>query len=222
MSASGKENEPMPTTDDARLLRIAPSTNPDGLDLTLAEARAMSGELFRRTFAVADLEEVPLVHPGRFLERAPRGCTWYVRFEAAPKKSGGKDRKQDRYVLAVKAPQMAGPEAGGGVAVAPRVYVLEAKEPDAARLEALVFLARRSGRRIRMSHWPIERIEGLSCKDLLESYRLENLGPRPDGKEDANRKKKTRETYDQAVRVFQRVFAELEIGDLKGDWLPRQ
>lgn len=212
----------MPTTDDARLLRIAPSTNPDGLDLTVAEARAMSAELFRRTFAVAGLDEVPLVHPGRFLDRAPSGSPWYVRFEAAPRKPGARDRKQDRYVLVVRAPQLAQPEFGGGVAVAPRVYVLEAKEAAAARLEALVFLARRSGRRIRMSTWPIERIESLSCRDLLESYRTENLGPRPDGKEDANRKKKTRETYDQAVRVFQRVFPELEIGDLKGDWLPRQ
>lgn len=147
---------------------------------------------------------------------------WYVRFEAAPEEPGEKDRKQDRYVLKVKAPQLAEPEAGGGLAVAPRVYVLEAKEPDAARLEALVFLARRSSRRIRMSSWPIERIESLSCRDLLESYRTTNLCPRPDGKEDANRKKKTRETYDQAVRVFQRVFPELEIGDLKGDWLPRE
>lgn len=216
------EGRPKAIADEARLLRIAPSTNPDGLDLTVAEFAAMSVELRRRTFCVDGLGDVPLVQPGRFLDRASRGLPWYVRFEAAPEKPGAKDRKTDRYVLVVKAPQFAEPEAGGGVAVAPKVYVLEAKEPDAARLEALVFLARKSGRRIRLSSWPIERIESLSCRGLLERYRIKNLGPRPDGKEDANRSNKTLRTYDQAVRVFQRVFAELEIGDLKGDWISRE
>lgn len=221
MTDDGQGKEPKPTADDARRLRIRPSTNPDGLDLTVAEFHAMSVELRRRTFDVGELGEVPLVRTGQDLDRAPRRCDWYVRFEAAPKEPGEKARRQDRFVLVVKAPQRA--DAGsGGAAAAAKVHVLEAKEADAARLEALVFLARASGRRIRMSSWPIERIESLSCWTLLERYRTKNLADRPDGKEDANRKRETRKTYDQAVRVFQRVFPELEIGDLKGDWLARE
>jgi hypothetical protein len=153
----------MPTADDARLLRTTPSTNPDGLDLTVAEARAMSCELFRRTFAVDRLDDVPLVAPGQ-LERAPRDCGWYVRFRPAPAYPGPKDRKVDSWELIVKAPQRAEPEAGGGIAVAPRSFGLRAKEPDAARLEAVVYLARKAGRRIRASTWPIERVEALSCE----------------------------------------------------------
>jgi hypothetical protein len=40
----------MPTEDDARLLRTAPSNNPDGLDLTVEETRTMSSEDFARPF----------------------------------------------------------------------------------------------------------------------------------------------------------------------------
>lgn len=218
MADDDRGREPKPTADDARLLRIGPSTNPDGLDLTVAEFNALSVELRQRTFGVSGLGEVPLVGKGHPLDRAPGGCRWYVRFEAAPKEPGEKGRKQDRYVLVVKAMRTA----EGGAALASKVHVLEAKEAEAALLEALVFLARKSGRRIRMSSWPVERIESLSCRDLLERYRKQNLGPRPDGKEDAHRKKKTRRTYDQAVRAFQRAFPEKEIGDLKDHSLARE
>ena len=204
----------MPTANDARLLRTVPSTNPDGLDLTVAEARAMSLELFVRTFGRA-LDDVPLVGPGH-LGKAPKDADWYLRLRPAPAERGPKDRKEDAIELVIKPP----PQAGAGAN--PKRTVLTAKDPDAARLEALVLAARKAGRRIRASTWPIERIEGLNCKDLLETYRTSNLLARADGKEDASRKKKTRETYDQAVRVFQRVFPEVEVGDLKGDWLHRE
>jgi hypothetical protein len=69
----------MPTDDQARLLRTVPSTNPDGLDLTVAEARALSSELFERTFGMPGLDDVPTVGPG-FLKQAPQGCGWCVRF----------------------------------------------------------------------------------------------------------------------------------------------
>src|SRR6476620_12428134 len=105
----------MPTAHDARLLRTAPSTNPDGLDLTVAEARALSRELFVRAFGVDCLDDVPLVASGH-LERAPRGCGWYVRFRPAPANPGPKDRKVDSWELIVKAPQRAEPAAGGGIA----------------------------------------------------------------------------------------------------------
>jgi len=208
----------MPTDEQARLLRTAPSTAIDGLDLTVAEARAMSRELFKRTFDVASLDDVPLVGPG-FLERAPRDCKFYVRFRPAPKNPKPKDRKADAMELVVKVPQRAEPEAGGGIAVNPKRYVLSAKEPDAARLEALVFLARKSGRRIRASTWPVERVESLSAFDLLESYIGRKLGPAPEGVSIRRGKAKTRETYRYACRAFQRAFPETEIGDLKGDWI---
>lgn len=98
MAGDGRAQEARPAADDTRPLRIRPSTNPDGLDLTVAEFHAMSVELRRRTFDVADLGEVPLVRTGHDLDRAPRRCDWYVRFEAAPKEPCGKARKQDRYV----------------------------------------------------------------------------------------------------------------------------
>ena len=70
---AGERGERPKAPDEARILRIAPSTNPDGLDLTVAEFHAMSTELRRRTFGVAGFEEVPLVHRGHFLDRAPKG-----------------------------------------------------------------------------------------------------------------------------------------------------
>lgn len=203
----------MPTADNARLLRTRPSTDPDGLDLTVAEARAMSCELFRRTFGVDRLDDVPLVAPGH-LERAPRDCGWYVRFRPAPANPGPKDRKSGGFELIVKAPRRAEPEAGGGAAARP--FGLRAKEADAARLEALVFLARKAGRRIRASTWPVERVESLSAFDLLESYIHRKLGPPPKGVKIRGRWM-TRQTCRLACRAFQRAFPEKEIGDLRGD-----
>jgi hypothetical protein len=205
----------MPTADNARLLRTAPSTNPDGLDLTVVEARALSRELFVRTFGIERIDDVPVVHPGVFLDRAERDCEWYVRWRPAPANPGTRDRKSDGYELVVKVPQRAGPEAGG-IALNPLRKMLLAKEVDGARLEALVFLARKAGRRIRASTWLIERIEGLNCSDLLQEYLATDLAPPKEGKKETKAEKKLRQTYSAAVKAFQRAFPALEVGDCKG------
>jgi hypothetical protein len=140
-----------------------------------------------------------------------------VRFRPAPDNPGPKDRKVDSYELVVKAPAGAGQESVGGKDRKP--YGLVAKEPDAARLEAIVFLARKAGRRIRASSWPIERIESLLCFDVIEKYAAVKYAEPANAKnkkEDRN-KRKMRLTYLAAVRSFQCAFPELEIGDIKGE-----
>jgi hypothetical protein len=123
---------------------------------------------------------VPLVGRGH-LEHAPRECEWYLRVRPAPKNPGPKDRKQDGYELVVKAPQRALPEAGGEIAVNPKRIGLAGKDADAARLEALVFLARKSGRKRRATNWPIERIQSLLAFDVLEKYVDTFLADKPKG-----------------------------------------
>ena len=88
-------------------MRTVPSTNPDELNLTVPEARAMDGEEFFRLFGFATLDDVPLVAPGvpGCLDRAPSDCNWYVRFRPAPKNPGAKARKRDSYELVVKRPK---------------------------------------------------------------------------------------------------------------------
>jgi hypothetical protein len=210
----------MATEDDARLLRTAPSSNPDGLDLTVEEARAMSAEELERLFGFASLDDVPLVGPGH-LKRAPRECAWYARFRPKPKNSEPKARKTDAYELVVKVPQRgrngAGPDAGGAD-VNPKRIGLDAKEPDAARLEALVYLARKQGRRRRATNWPIERIQSLLCFDLCQKYIAVYLADPPEGVVENPSKKSTRLTYRSEVRAFQAAFPELEVGDI-GDWI---
>ncbi len=203
--------------DQARLPRSAPSTNPDGLDLSVAEARAMSREEFRSVFGLASLEDVPLVAPG-FLAHPPRGCEWYVRWRPAPKNPGPKDRKVASYELVVKAPQRAVAQAGGGIVVNPKRIGLDAKEADAARLEALVFLARKSGRRRRATTWPIERIQSLLCVDLLEKYIAVYLPKPPQGVSEDSAPYRTKATYRYKIRAFQKAFPELEVGDVD-DWI---
>jgi hypothetical protein len=210
----------MPIGDGARLPGTAPSTNPDGLDLAVAEARAMSQEEFGRVFGLASLDDVTLVQPG-FLERAPRGCEWYVRFRPAPKNPGPKDRKDGSYELVVKALRRAAPEAGGGMVVNPLRIGLEGKDPDAARLEALVYLARKSGRRRRATNWPIERIQSLRCSDLLEKYKAGYLSGPVAGETEDSGGRSVRMAKLSRIRAFQRAFPELEVGDV-GDWIVKE
>jgi hypothetical protein len=205
----------MPIEVEARLPPTVRSTNLDGLDLTVAEARGMSAELFGRTFGVASLDDVPTVGRG-FLDRKPPECGWYVRFRPAPTDPKPKDRKFGTWEMIVKAPVRTRSAAGAGVAVAPKSFGLRAKDADGARLEALVRLARAQGRKLRATTWPIERIEALSCCDLLGRYLAENLGDPPPGRKETRAKRKTRQTYRAAIKCFQRVFPELEVGDCKG------
>jgi hypothetical protein len=215
-----RSDEPMPIEDEARLLRTAPSSNPDGLDLAVEEARAMSREDCARLFGLASLDEVPLVGPG-FLDQAPRGCRWYVRFRPAPKNPTPKGRKLDSFELVVKAPPRAASGAGGGMVGNPKRIGLENKDADAARLEALVFLARKQGRRRRATNWPIERIQSLLCRDVLETYVDRYLADPPEGVAEDPVAFKTRTTYRYEIRAFQRAFPELEVGDL-GDWIAKE
>jgi hypothetical protein len=209
----------MPIGDGSRLPGTAPSTNPDGLDLGVAEARAMSQEEFSRVFGFASLDHVPLVQPG-FLERAPRGCEWYVRFRPAPKNPGPKDRKEDAYELVVKAPRRGAPEAGGGI-VNPLRIGLAGKDPDAARLEALVYLARKSGRRRRATNWRIERIQSLLCWDLLEKYKAAYLSEPLAGKKEDSGERNIRIAKLGRIRAFQKAFPDLEVGDVS-DWIVKE
>ncbi|HEV7600107.1 MAG TPA: hypothetical protein VGO49_07585 [Bradyrhizobium sp.] len=205
----------MPTEVQVRLPPTVPSTSLDGLDLTVAEARVMPAELFGRTFGVASLDDVPTVGPG-FRDRKPPGCRWYVRFRPAPTDPKPKDRRTDAWELVVKAPVRAQPAAGGGMAGAPKSFGLRAKDADGARLEALVRVARAQGRKLRATTWPIERVEALSCCDLLGRYLAESLGDPPPGRKETRSRRTTRRTYRAAIKCFQRAFPELEVGDCKG------
>jgi hypothetical protein len=199
-----------------RFTRTTASTAVDGLDLTVAQARALAPETFLRTFGVATLDDVPVVHPGVFLNRRPKGGVPFIRFRPAPKDPGSKDRKEDIYELLIPSPQHVEPEAGP-VAVTPGHVTLRAKTVDEARLEALVYLARAAGRRIRATTWSIERIQSLLCADVLDAYQEVFLAD-PSEEEKAKRKHLTRANYRAGVRAFKKAFAELEIGDI-GDWI---
>lgn len=202
----------MPVQDD-RALRTAPPTNIDGYDLTVGQVLAMAPREFERTFGLGltCLADVPTVQRGVFLDRAPKGCGWYVRYCAPPENPGKKDRKEPAFDLVVKAPQRALPEAGGGIAVAPRIIRLKAKDADAARLEALVFLARKQGRTRRATDWPIGAIQALLVADVLRKYKAECLAAPPDGVEEAN---STRRTYALSIDAFCKALPELEVGDV--------
>ena len=205
----------MPTDHDASDMRTAPSTTTDGLDLTVEEAREMPAEEFCRVFGLRSLDDVPLVAPGH-LTRAPRPCEWYVRHRPADKDPGPKGRKTPGYELVVKVPQHAAPEAGGAMCVNPRHIGLQAKDAGGARLEALVFLARKSGRRRRATNWPIERIQGLLVRDVLEVYMKVFIRVPLEGEdklEDAV-KIKVRRTYGNSIKAFIAALPELEVGDV--------
>jgi hypothetical protein len=201
------------------VLRPLPSTSQDGLDLTVAEARAMSPELFQRTFGFASLNDVVTVGPG-FLDKSPRASEWYVRFRPAPPKPKAKDRKVDSWELVVKAQQRSSKDGGAGSDGRRKVYGLATKEAEAARLEALVFLARKSGRRIRATHWPVERIQSLLVRDVLEIYANAYL-VHPSREEKRKKIDHTRRSYLSGVRAFQAAFPDLEVGDI-GDWIPEK
>jgi hypothetical protein len=201
---------------DAPMMRTVPSTNPDGYDLSLAEVLAMPEQEFERTFGqgLKRLEDVPAVHRGVFLDRAPKGCPYYVRYCAPPKTPGKKDRKEAAYDLVVKAPQRAVPEAGGGIAVAPKIVRLKAKNANAARLEALLFLARKQGRTRRATDWPIGAIQALLVADVLRKYKAECLAPPANEDEDTSAAAKTRQTYTYSIEAFCKALPELEVGDV--------
>ncbi|MGY3133411.1 hypothetical protein ACVWZM_004093 [Bradyrhizobium sp. USDA 4501] len=202
----------MPTEDDFHL-RTAPSTNIDGYDMTVEQALALVPREFERTFGLGltGLDDVPLVRPGIFLDRAPKGCEWYVRHCAPPKNPGPRVRKEPAFDLVVKSPRRALPEAGGGIAVAPRIIRLKAKEPNAARLEALVFLARKQGRTRRATDWPIGPILALRVADVLGRYKADCLALPPGGGEEET---STRQTYIYSIDAFCKALPELEVADV--------
>ena len=201
---------------DERALRTAPPTNIDGYDMTVGQALAMAPREFERTFGLGltCLADVPTVQRGVFLDRAPKGCEWYVRYCAPPENPGKRDRKEAAFDLIVKAPQRAQPEAGGGIAVAPRIIRLKAKEANAARLEALVFLARKQGRVRRATDWPIGAIQALLVADVLRKYKAECLAAPPDGEEASTSAAKTRKHYGEQIDAFCKALPELEVGDV--------
>jgi hypothetical protein len=222
----------LPDFDVDSLLRLAPTTNVDGYDLTVAEARAMPRELFARAFDFASLDEVPVVAPGLsgpgIFDEAPAEADWYVWRRPPPDqakkprkkvcaKARSKARKKAAFLLVRRIPKHERAAAGGG----DRVFrTLRAKDVDAARLEVLVEGARAQNRRIHAATWPIERIVSLSARDVLEVYLVRNnLRGRSDGKESGRRKKSTRQNIVRAVETFQREFPMLRIGDLEGEWI---
>ena len=95
---------------------------------------------------------------------------------------------------------------------------LQAKDADAARLEALIFLARKADRRRRAGDWKIARIQSLLCTDLLEKYIGMYLADPPEGVAEDATAKATRITYRSKLRAFQKAFPALEVGDV-GDWI---
>lgn len=207
----------MPTGDETLLPSTVKSTATDGFDsLTVDAAHAMSPIEFERLFGYAGLDAVPCVHPD-LLAKAPRGCEWYVRHRPAPKNPKPRDRKVDAFELVVKERERELP--GGGTTVDPkRVIALQSKEPDAARLEAVIFLARRQGRRRRATSWPIEKIQGLLVCDVLEHYAgVYLLNPPEEEKKRVGNH--TRRSYLSGVRAFQKAFPALEVGDIS-DWIP--
>lgn len=208
----------MPTEDEPLLPSTVKSTATDGFDsLTLEAARTMSPIEFERLFGYAGTDEVPCVHPDH-LAKAPKGCQWYVRYRPAPKNPKARDRKVDSFELVVKERERELP--GGGTTVDPkRVIALQAKEPDAARLEAVILLARRQGRRRRATSWPIEKIQGLLVADVLEKY-AEVYLLSPSEEEQKRVANHTRRSYLSGVRAFQKAFPALEVGDI-GDWIPQ-
>ncbi|MBJ7405432.1 MAG: hypothetical protein JHD07_19845 [Bradyrhizobium sp.] len=245
----------MPVGFEDMLPPLAPSVALDGLDLTPAEIRALSSETFVRVFTLPSFDHVPVVGPG-FLRRRPPGAEWWLRFRAKPKSEKGpespsadptersKDRQSDSWLLVFKAPVYAPPEAGGGVAISPDTMTLKAKDVEGAKAEALIMIARGQRKTIRATTWPIERIERLNCKEMLQAYldvdlkkpeiRQKKKGeiPRRRGKarkstegatevpEDevkANKaERKLWRTYRAAIEAFQDAFPTLEIGDCKG------
>jgi len=231
-------------TEYAGVPAVVPKTNPDGLDMTLAEVCEMSREEFRSVFGFDGLGSVPVVGEGD-LPHAPKDCAWYLRHRPAPENPGPKDRKEASIELVVKVPQYALPAAGGGVAVNPSRIGLKAKDVKAACLEALIFLARKQGRRRRAYHWPVERIQSLSVCDLLDVYVDRFLadpaeggaagaiddkvgaksGAAADGRSDAKMDDqllpRTRKAYRTYVRAFKRAFPELQLGDFSG-WLVQE
>jgi hypothetical protein len=97
---------------------------------------------------------------------------------------------------------------------------LRARDVDGARLETLVTRARAQRRSIRASTWPVERVEALLARDVLELYLVKNrLRGRPDGKESVRRKKKSRQNIVRACETFQREFPDSQIGELKSEWV---
>src|SRR4051794_4428468 len=73
----------MPVGIEDMLPPLAPSASLDGLDLTPAEIRALSPEMFVRVFTLLSFDHVPAVGSGH-LGRRPPGAAWWLRFRAAP------------------------------------------------------------------------------------------------------------------------------------------
>ncbi|GAA0005954.1 hypothetical protein [Bradyrhizobium diazoefficiens] len=202
--------------DDTRLPGPAPSTDPDGLDLTLEEARAMSPEEFRQVFGVEGLDGLPRVGPG-LLEKAPRGCQLYLRLRRASRTPGGRGARTDSIELVVRTAQYALPAAGIGMVVRPSCIGLATTDWDEAALKALIMLARKQGRRRRASTWPIERIQSLLCAKVLDTYVDVFLaGPRP--LDAAGRPKRSIDNTIYSIRAFQKAFPDLQVGDF-GNWI---
>jgi len=255
----------MPTGIEHVLPPLAPSAALDGLGLSAAEMRALDPETFTRAFTVPSMDHVPVVGDG-FLGRRPPGASWWLRFRAKPAtkevtgdpaaepgpKEGPKkgpekrkkDRKSDAWQLVFNSPVYAPPEAGGGVAFAPGPITLKAKNLEDAKAEALNMIARAQGKTIRATTWPIERIERLNCKAMLQAYldvdlkkpriRKRKKGEIPNKRRKAKKatenateaseaevkatkaERKLWNAYRAAIEAFRDAFPTLEIGDCKG------
>lgn len=227
----------MPDDDVDSLLALAPSEDVAGYRMTVAEARALPGQLFSRMFDYACLDDVPVVArglsgPGIF-DDIPAGVEQYIWLRPPPdparRRPGGKAgrkaagkapkkaRKKAAFVLVRKIPKERRAAAGGRE----RIFrTLRAASPDEARLEVLLEAARAKNRTIRPATWPVERIVALSARHVLEVYLVKNgLRARKDGKESVRRKKRTRENLVRAVETFREKFSDSLIGDLEGEWI---
>ena len=167
-----------------------------------------------RAFTLACLDDVPVVGRGH-LKRRPHGADWWLRLIAAPDDPGPKDKKTNSWQLVFRSPVLAPPKSGGGVGIAPGTMTLKARDLSGAKTEALILIARAQGKTIRASTWPIERIERLRCRDLLQKYLDLDLR-KPKDRKETRAENKHRRTYSAALKAFQRAFPTLELGDCNG------
>jgi len=204
------------TEEIGRLLRAQPATAIDGLVITVEQARSLPPKLMESVYGVKGLDDVVVVAPGRH-KRPPRRCNFYLRI----RKSAG-DRVNDVVELVVKRPGRANPFR----------FSLKASpdELDEARLEALILLAQKSGRKRRGSSWTIEDIENLLVADVIKVWKRKHGYDRPEteslpvqrapgerggAKTDAERRATAKlHTYRSKLESFERVFPDLCVGDI--------
>lgn len=82
---------------------------------------------------------------------------------------------------------------------------------DGARLEALIFLARKVRRCRRGSTWSVEEIENLRVTDLLDHYKREYLA---EPTNETPKQRHARKADIAYLSTVQRAFPELCVGDI--------